>query len=342
MVKFLLVRGLFTQSSTTVTRTSMWSSFCVHPDLVELGGGFAISARAGAVPVAVSSMSALPADPPMDGVANLLHRRSQSERQLAIAVGDLRSTPAFSATDFSFHNCPAVTLESVTSSEMERNNRASILDLGRIAGIAVLIRSLSEIERHLADKTVTLRTVLFGETESPPPVNMPRHAADTALPLPTRATSPLLSATTSAHLSENPLRMNFANGPAAVAPFFPSVRSDEVSTEVRPLPQQVSESAEAKDAQSPPHPLDDFISSISAKRAFSPFEDVIAAVSGPSSVKRRFGPPPPPERFRVRVAPVGRPHRATKRNYDYFEELTASIDAITEQRPDAENNREAT
>jgi hypothetical protein len=29
----------------------------------------------------------------------------------------------------------------------------------------------------------------------------------------------------------------------------------------------------------------------------------------------------------VRVAPVGQPHRATKRNYDYFEELNARLAA---------------
>ena len=29
----------------------------------------------------------------------------------------------------------------------------------------------------------------------------------------------------------------------------------------------------------------------------------------------------------VRVAPVGQPHRATKRDYDYFEELNAKLAA---------------
>jgi hypothetical protein len=29
----------------------------------------------------------------------------------------------------------------------------------------------------------------------------------------------------------------------------------------------------------------------------------------------------------VRVAPVGRPHRATKRNYDYFEALNSNLAA---------------
>jgi hypothetical protein len=92
----------------------------------------------------------------------------------------------------------------------------------------------------------------------------------------------------------------------------------------------------------PPDPniLDEFISEISTTRAPpSPFEDLIAAVAeGPAERAKRTGPPPPPSRFRVRVAQVGRPHRATKRNYDYFEELNAAIAVEAEGRRITESN----
>ena len=75
-----------------------------------------------------------------------------------------------------------------------------------------------------------------------------------------------------------------------------------------------------------PNPLAEFVSTINQDPT-SPFDELIAAVSvSPPSRPRRSGPPPPPERFRVRVAPVRPPHRATKRNYDYFEELNAALD----------------
>lgn len=77
----------------------------------------------------------------------------------------------------------------------------------------------------------------------------------------------------------------------------------------------------------PSNPLDDLISAI-YEPPTSQFDDVIAAVSeSPTQRASRLGPPPPPERFRVRVAPVGRPHRTTKRNYDYFEELNTKLAA---------------
>ena len=57
-----------------------------------------------------------------------------------------------------------------------------------------------------------------------------------------------------------------------------------------------------------------------------PFDDFIAAVSetGPPAP---MAPLPPPSRFMVRVSTVRQPHRATKRNYDYFEELNAKLAA---------------
>jgi hypothetical protein len=82
------------------------------------------------------------------------------------------------------------------------------------------------------------------------------------------------------------------------------------------------------------NPLDELISAIYQPPA-SLFDEVIATVSESTTQRaRRLGPPPPPERFRVRVADVGRPHRTTKRNYDYFEELNASIAARTKRGRD--------
>jgi hypothetical protein len=58
----------------------------------------------------------------------------------------------------------------------------------------------------------------------------------------------------------------------------------------------------------------------------SPFDDIIAAVSGPlgcgagSKVIDA-----PRSRFMVRVAKVDKPHRTTKRDYDYFEALNAAL-----------------
>jgi hypothetical protein len=40
----------------------------------------------------------------------------------------------------------------------------------------------------------------------------------------------------------------------------------------------------------------------------------------------------------VRVAKVGRPHRATRRNYDYFEDLNAALAAKQDERPSPEQD----
>lgn len=75
-----------------------------------------------------------------------------------------------------------------------------------------------------------------------------------------------------------------------------------------------------------PNPFAEFIPT-NNQEPISPFDELIAAVSvSPATRSRRSGPPPPPERFKVRVASVGQLHRATKRNYDYFEELGAALD----------------
>ncbi len=57
-----------------------------------------------------------------------------------------------------------------------------------------------------------------------------------------------------------------------------------------------------------------------------PFDEFIAAVTDTSPASpASIAPLPPPSRFMVRVAQVGQPHRTTKRNYDYFEELNARL-----------------
>ena len=59
-----------------------------------------------------------------------------------------------------------------------------------------------------------------------------------------------------------------------------------------------------------------------------PFDEFIAALTdAPTGPLAPMAPLPPPARFMVRVAPVGQPHRTTKRNYDYFEELNAKLAA---------------
>jgi hypothetical protein len=64
-----------------------------------------------------------------------------------------------------------------------------------------------------------------------------------------------------------------------------------------------------------------------------PFDEFLAAVTDPGpDPLRSAGPLPPPSRFMVRVAPVGKPHRATKRNYDYFEELNLRLAAQAASR----------
>jgi hypothetical protein len=59
-----------------------------------------------------------------------------------------------------------------------------------------------------------------------------------------------------------------------------------------------------------------------------PFDDFFDAVTGSAiGPTQPMAPLPPPTRFMLRVARVGQPHRATKRNYDYFEELNANLAA---------------
>jgi hypothetical protein len=65
----------------------------------------------------------------------------------------------------------------------------------------------------------------------------------------------------------------------------------------------------------------------------APFEALVSSVtatppeSAPWPVVQ-----PPPSRFMVRVAPTGRPHRPTRRNYNYFDELNAALAATDGER----------
>jgi len=57
------------------------------------------------------------------------------------------------------------------------------------------------------------------------------------------------------------------------------------------------------------------------------FDELFEVVSQPAQRKvlDPNRPLPPLSRFKVRVAPVSKPSRPTKRNYDYFEELNAAL-----------------
>jgi len=64
------------------------------------------------------------------------------------------------------------------------------------------------------------------------------------------------------------------------------------------------------------------------------FDDLVSSVTSALTDVPRLPVVPPPSRFMVRVARTARPHRATKRNYDYFDELTAALEAVeSESRP---------
>ena len=100
-----------------------------------------------------------------------------------------------------------------------------------------------------------------------------------------------------------PIDDSFA--PSAPAHLWPELGSDSTS----PFP---NEPAVPGRPRAPSGPFDEFIAALTD------------APIGPPPPMR---PLPPPSRFMVRVAPLGRPHRATKRDYDYFEELNAKLAA---------------
>jgi hypothetical protein len=59
------------------------------------------------------------------------------------------------------------------------------------------------------------------------------------------------------------------------------------------------------------------------------FDDLLDVVTNATDAPDR--PLPPPSRFMVRVARVSKPHRVTKRDYNYFEELNATLAARSER-----------
>jgi hypothetical protein len=67
------------------------------------------------------------------------------------------------------------------------------------------------------------------------------------------------------------------------------------------------------------------VDEVPVPRASGPFDDLFEAVTRSSGWPNR--PLPRPSRFMVRVAAVPKPHRATKRDYDYFTELNAALAA---------------
>ena len=73
--------------------------------------------------------------------------------------------------------------------------------------------------------------------------------------------------------------------------------------------------------------LDEFIRSMDLFQSGSPspFDELLASVGGGPGDRPKFL--PPPARFMVRTARVSRPHRPTKRSYDYFEDLNAALAA---------------
>lgn len=103
------------------------------------------------------------------------------------------------------------------------------------------------------------------------------------------------------------------------------------STRRRELVATMGDFAPEPDRQIPVVSIETLMAEV-AGPARSPLEDVIAAVTAPQVALGRVQPNSP--RFMVRVARIDRPHRPTKRNYDYFAELDAALAAILESRRD--------
>jgi hypothetical protein len=57
-----------------------------------------------------------------------------------------------------------------------------------------------------------------------------------------------------------------------------------------------------------------------------PFDDLIASVTTPvRPIELDVTKLPPPSRFMVRASRLDRPHRVTKRNYNYFDQLNSDL-----------------
>jgi len=80
-----------------------------------------------------------------------------------------------------------------------------------------------------------------------------------------------------------------------------------------------------------PDPFQEFFTP-TLRAPAGPFDDIIAAMGAPLEARAALNRPlPPPSRFRMRVASVSGPHRATKRNYNYFEELNDALSRISDK-----------
>jgi hypothetical protein len=132
-------------------------------------------------------------------------------------------------------------------------------------------------------------------------------------------------------------------------PNWPSLPADDISLPARPPGEMTVADpvrVEPKVAVETFEPLDyDIECVVSTDPAASdmpvvasgPFDAFIAAVSDSTATPPvPMAPLPPPSRFMVRVAQVAPPHRATKRNYDYFEELNIRLAAQSAAHPQSD------
>jgi hypothetical protein len=327
-----------------VTRMSIWRSFSVYPNVVEFARGHGLAAAGISSSKCASSMTTAPLERPMTKVADAIHTWSERQRQLSDAIEDLRATADNRTKEPPVETPLVSTPGSADVFRHEAGNGAVLLEAKHLQAVTTWIRALSRREWLLSDSIARLRMETSSGSTTEAASSSP-YSATTLEPIP-------------------------VNGAMAVAPFPPSVRSDVLTVDEPPqspfvidVPDPVgappshlpddpsidhSDSVSASTphsldefsastphsldefSASPPHPLDDFIAELSTKVPLSPFEDLIAAVAKPA-ITRSTGPPPPPDRFRVRVAEVGRPHRTTKRKYDYFEDLNADIAANSER-----------
>ncbi len=90
---------------------------------------------------------------------------------------------------------------------------------------------------------------------------------------------------------------------------FPMLSSCRAPTQPTWIPVDEADSVEAAFHQRP--------------KASGPFDDLLGDLG--NTLEAPNLPLPPPDRFRVRVARVPKPHRATKRDYNYFVELDALL-----------------
>jgi hypothetical protein len=121
-----------------------------------------------------------------------------------------------------------------------------------------------------------------------------------------------------------------AHGWDSVAP-GPTRPTVDIAAILDPIERAFTDAAKVEMPEvipTPPGRSDPFLEFFapSMRAPSGPFDDFIAAASTSTAGRPRpVGPLPPRSRFMMRVATVDRPHRATKRNYDYFEELKAAL-----------------